>query len=66
MEFKDINDVAKLDDATKEALEQIKKSKYTNELQSRGILNICTIGIAFSRKAIRLVTDYRLSTKPNT
>ena len=60
MEFKAINDAAKLDDAAKEALEQIKQSQYTTELKSREILNICTIGIAFSGKVIRVITDYTL------
>ena len=58
MEFKAIHDPTKLDDIAKEALEQIKQSKYVTELQSRDILNICTIGIAFSGKLIRVVTDY--------
>lgn len=58
MEFKAINDPAKLDDVAKEALAQIKQSKYTTELHARGILNICNIGISFSGKAIRVVTDF--------
>lgn len=60
MEFKAINDSRKLDDAAKEALEQIKQSKYITELKSRGILNICTMGISFSGKSILVVTDYML------
>lgn len=66
MEFKAINDPAKLDDVAKEALTQIKQSKYTTELHARGILNVCNIGIAFSGKIIRVMTDYMLPNNPHT
>ena len=57
MEFKAINDPAKLEEAAQTALMQIKKSKYTTELQSRNITNICAIGIGFSGKAIKVATN---------
>ncbi len=57
MEFKVINDPAKLEHAAQTALMQIKQSKYTTELQSRKIINICAIGIGFSGKAIKIATD---------
>lgn len=65
MEFKAINDPAKLDDAAKEALKQIKQSKYATELTSRGILKVCAIGLSFSGKSIVAVTDYMLPATAN-
>lgn len=57
MEFKSINDPAKLEDAAQAALMQIKKSKYTTELQYRKITNVCAIVIGFSGKAIKIATN---------
>ncbi len=57
MEFKAVDDQLKLIDAAMEALLQIKKSKYTTELQSRGVASICCLGVAFSGKAIKIVTE---------
>ena len=57
MEFKAIDDPAKLEDAANTALMQIKTSKYIMELQSRKINNICAMGIGFSGKAIKIVTE---------
>ncbi len=57
MEFKAVDDQLKLEETAKEALSQIKKSKYTTELRSRGIANICCLGVAFSGKAIRIATE---------
>ena len=51
---------SKLEMEAKEALRQIKKSEYTTELKSRGIHNLCSIGIAFSGKVIKVATDYVL------
>ena len=56
MEFKAVNDETKLSDTATEALAQIKKSKYSTELKSKGINRICFMGIAFSGKAIKIVT----------
>jgi len=61
MEFKAIDDQLNLTQEANKALQQIKASKYDTELRSRGILNICSMGIAFSGKAIKVVTDYGVS-----
>lgn len=57
MEFKATNDDLKLMDAAMEGLAQIKKSRYMAELQSRKISNICCIGIGFSGKMLKLVSE---------
>jgi hypothetical protein len=57
MEFKAIDDELKLEETAMEALLQIKRSKYTTELQSRGVTSICCLGIAFSGKAIKIATE---------
>ncbi len=56
MEFKAVDDEEKLTDAATDALLQIKKSKYSTELKSKGISRICFMGIGFSGKAIKIVT----------
>lgn len=56
MEFKAIDDESHLVEAAKEALSQIQKSKYITELNTRGINNVCSMGIAFSGKVIKVVT----------
>lgn len=58
MEFKAAETKEKLEEKAKEALQQIKISAYSTELCARGITNICSMGIAFSGKAIKVVTDY--------
>lgn len=57
MEFKAIDDELKLVETAKEALLQIKKSKYITELHARDINSICSMGISFSGKAIKIVTE---------
>jgi PD-(D/E)XK nuclease superfamily/Predicted AAA-ATPase len=57
MEFKAVNDEAKLSDSATDALLQIKKSKYATELKSKGINRICFMGISFSAKAIKIATE---------
>ena len=57
MEFKSTDDELKLTKIAKEALLQIKKSKYITELHVRGINSICSMGISFSGKAIKIVTE---------
>ena len=57
MEFKAIDDELKLVETAKEALLQIKKSKYITELHARGINSICSMGISFSGKAIKIATE---------
>ncbi len=56
MEFKAIDDELKLEETAKEALMQIKRSKYTTELRARGVVNICAMGISFSGKNIKIAT----------
>ena len=53
--YKCIQDEEKLTEAAIDALKQIKKSRYTGELQSRGITNICQMGISFSGKNVKIV-----------
>ena len=55
MEFKAISSESKLLVSANSALKQIKKSKYVVELTSRGIKNICAMGIGFSKKNIKIV-----------
>jgi hypothetical protein len=57
MEFKAIHNELKLEKAAKEALLQIKTSKYFIELKSKGINSICLMGISFSKKAIQIVSE---------
>ena len=57
MEFKAINDPSNLIDAATDALAQITKSKYSIELTAKGITRICSMGISFSGKAIKIVTE---------
>ena len=57
MEFKATDEENKLDNEAKIALEQINRSNYVAELNQRGITNICKMGIAFARKAVRIATE---------
>lgn len=57
MEFKAVDDQLKLIDAASDALAQIKKSKYTSEVKSKGVNNICAMGISFSGKAIKIAAE---------
>ena len=57
MEFKAIDDKLNLINEAKKALIQIKKLKYDTELRSRGIVNIYSMGIAFSGKAVKVVAE---------
>ena len=57
MEFKAVSNDQKLIDAANAALLQIKQSKYSQELSLRGINKICAMGIGFSGKSIKIVTD---------
>jgi hypothetical protein len=59
MEFKAIKNVAQLEVAAKEALEQINNSNYSAEFISRGIINICQMGISFSGKSIKIIATKR-------
>jgi hypothetical protein len=57
MEFKAIDNELKLADAANEALLQIKTSKYITELTAKGINNVCLMGIGFSGKSIKIISE---------
>ncbi|MEX6494657.1 AAA family ATPase [Fusobacterium animalis] len=54
MEFKSTDSVEKLEEVSKEALEQIEAKKYAISLKQNGIKEITYIGIAFCGKQIRI------------
>ncbi|MGI9214203.1 MAG: AAA family ATPase, partial [Gammaproteobacteria bacterium] len=57
IELKAVDNKLKLEEVAKKALIQIKESNYFMELKSRGITKICSLGISFSGKAIKIVSD---------
>jgi hypothetical protein len=61
MEFKAIDNINQLEREAKKALEQIKKSNYTKELLTRGINNICQMGISFSGKNLKMVATSHIN-----
>ena len=54
MEFKSTDSVEKLEEVSKEALQQIEDKKYNVSLKQNGIKEITYIGIAFCGKQIRI------------
>ena len=54
MEFKSTDSVEKLEEVSKEALEQIENKKYNISLKQKGIKEITYIGIAFCGKQIKI------------
>ena len=54
MEFKSTDGVEKLEEVSKEALEQIEAKKYDVSLKQNGIKEITYIGIAFCGKEIKI------------
>ena len=54
MEFKSTDSVEKLEEVSKEALEQIEDKKYDVSLKQNGIKEITYIGIAFCGKQIKI------------
>ena len=54
MEFKSTDSVEKLEEVSKEALEQIEDKKYDISLKQNGIKEITFIGIAFCGKQIKI------------
>ena len=54
MEFKSTDSVEKLEEVSKEALEQIENKKYDISLKQNGIKEITYIGIAFCGKQIKI------------
>ena len=54
MEFKSTDSVEKLEEVSKEALQQIEDKKYNVSLKQNGIKEITYIGIAFCRKQIKI------------
>ena len=58
MEFKSTDSVEKLEEVSKEALEQIEAKKYDISLKKNGIKELTYIGIAFYGKQIRISSKY--------
>lgn len=56
IEIKATNNKLKLEEEAKKALMQIQNSNYVAELKLRGITRICSIGISFSGKAVKVLT----------
>ena len=54
MEFKSTDNIEKLEEVSKEALEQIENKKYDVSLKQNGIKDITYIGIAFCGKQIKI------------
>ena len=54
MEFKSTDNIEKLEEVSKEALEQIENKKYDVSLKQSGIKNITYMGIAFCGKQIKI------------
>ena len=54
MEFKSTDNIEKLEEVSKEALEQIENKKYDVSLKQNGIKDITYMGIAFFGKEIRI------------
>ena len=54
MEFKSTDNIKKLEEVSKEALEQIEDKKYDISLKQNGIKDITYMGIAFCRKEIKI------------
>ena len=58
MEFKSTDSVEKLEEVSKESLEQIEAKKYDISLKQNGIKELTYIGIAFCGKKIRISSKY--------
>ena len=54
MEFKSTDSIEKLEEVSKEALEQIEAKKYDISLKQNGIKEITYLGIAFFGKQIKI------------
>ena len=54
MEFKSTDSVEKLEEVSKESLEQIEAKKYDISLKQNGIKEITYLGIAFCGKQIKI------------
>ena len=54
MEFKATDNIEKLEDVSKEALEQIENKKYDVSLKQNGVKDITYMGIAFCGKQIKI------------
>ena len=57
LELKVTNNPLKLEEEAGIALEQIKKLNYATNLKSKGIVKICYMGIACSKKAIKIKSE---------
>jgi hypothetical protein len=59
LEFKSVRDAKKdLQQAAKEALQQIKDRQYTAELKSQGFDKILSLGLAFHGKQVEVLANY--------
>ncbi|EGN63448.1 hypothetical protein HMPREF0404_01850 [Fusobacterium animalis 21_1A] len=58
MEFKSTDSVEKLEEVSKEALEQIEAKKYDISLKQNRIKELTYTGIAFCGKQIRISSKY--------
>ena len=54
MEFKSTDNIEKLEEVSKEALEQIENKKYDVSLKQNGVKDITYMGIAFCGKEIKI------------
>ena len=54
MEFKSTDSIEKLEEVSREALEQIEDKKYDVSLKQNGIKDITYMGIAFCGKEIKI------------
>ncbi|EHO76914.1 hypothetical protein HMPREF9942_01534 [Fusobacterium animalis F0419] len=57
MEFKSTDSVEKLEEVSKEALEQIEAKKYDISLKQNGIKELTYIGIAFYGKQLEYLLN---------
>ncbi len=58
LEFKAVDNENMLNDIANTALAQIKNSKYNAELSKKGINKILGLGIAFSGKKVKIISDF--------
>jgi hypothetical protein len=57
IELKATKNPLKLEEEANEALEQIKKLNYSAKLKSKGIINICLIGLSCSGRSIKIISS---------
>jgi hypothetical protein len=57
IELKATKNPLKLEEEANEALDQIKKLNYAAKLKSKGIVNICLIGLSCSGRSIKIISS---------